>query len=327
MIRKTLRRREFGLAAAAGAAALAAPGIAFAQTTKLRVSTIPIIDTAPMQVGMARGFFGEQGIEIDTTPTAGGAAGLPALAAGQVQIAFSNIISIVLGAKQGLGFQVVAAGAGTGETLPDLAGIIAKKGATFKTGKDFEGKRIAVNTRNNIIWLFAREWVRATGGDPDKVNYQEVPFPQMIDAVKGDRVEAAFVVEPFLSNGLQAEGMQLVAWPYNVVMKSIPVGMYAATKTYIDQNPQLIERFTRAYNKSVDWTNANKASEDFFKIVSGYTRLPPEKVKGLTLPPYDKTIDPKRIDAVQGLMVRNALLDAPINSAGLLHRTATTLVR
>ncbi|TFZ02602.1 hypothetical protein EZ313_15190 [Ramlibacter henchirensis] len=324
MLPRTLRRRDFNLLAGATALGVAAP--VFAQTTKLRLSTIPIVDTAPLQVSIAKGFFAEQGLEIDTTPTAGGAAGLPALAAGQVQITFSNIISIVLGAKQGLGFQVIAMGAGTGDTTPDLAGLIAKKGAPFKTGKDFEGKRIAVNTRNNVIWLFAREWVRATGGDPDKVNYMEVPFPQMTDAVRGDRVEAAFVVEPFLSNAQNAENMQVVGWPYNVVMKKVPVGMYAATKTYIDQNPQIIERFVRGYMKGVDWTNANKSSDEWIQIVANYTKLPPEKVKGLTVPPYDKVVDAAGVDAVQGLMRKNGMLDSPVDTKGLLYRTATNPV-
>jgi NitT/TauT family transport system substrate-binding protein len=326
MNRKTIHRRDFNLLAGAAALGTAMPLFA-QQLTKLRVSTIPIVDTAPLQVGMAKGFFAEQGLEIDTTPTAGGAAGLPALAAGQVQITFSNIISIVLGVKQGLGFEVIAMGAGTGDTTPDLAGLISKKGAPLKTGKDFEGKRIAVNTRNNIIWLFAREWVRATGGDPDKVNYIEVPFPQMTDAVRGDRVEAAFVVEPFLSNGLHAENLQLVAWPYNVVMKNVPVGMYAATKEYIAKNPQLIDRFVRAYLKSVDWTNANKTTDEWARIVSGYTRLPPEKIKGLTVPPYDKVVDVAGVDAVQALMKKNGLLDSPVDTKSFMYRTATGAAR
>lgn len=326
MTTSNLRRRDFNRLAAASALGAGAP--VFAQgTTKLRVSTIPIVDTAPLQVGIAKGFFGEQGLEIDTTPTAGGAAGLPALAAGQVQITFSNIISIVLGAKQGLGFQVISMGAGTGDTPPDLAGIITKKGSPLKTGKDFEGKRIAVNTRNNIIWLFAREWVRATGGDPDKVQYIEVPFPQMTDAVKGDRVDASFVVEPFLSNGITAEGLQLVGWPYNTVMKKVPVGMYAATKKYIDENPQVIERFVRGYNKSVDWTNANKGKDEWLGIVSGYTKLPVDKLKGLTPPPYDKVVDAKGVDAVQELMKKNGLIDSPYDTKALLYKTATTVVR
>lgn len=308
------------------AAFLLSLSTAQAQVTKLRVSTIPIIDTAPLQAAIAKGFFAAEGLEVDTTPTAGGAAGLPALAAGQVQITFSNIISIVLGAKQGLGFEVIASGSGTGATVPDLAGIIAKKGSTMKTGKDLEGKRLAVNTRNNIIWLYARAWVQATGGNPDAVTYLEVPFPQMIDALNGDRVDAAFVVEPFLSRGLKSDAV-LVGWPYNVVQKRIPVGMYAATKDYIQKNPAVIEKFTRAYNKGVDWINQNQGSEEWLKIISGYTRMPPEALKGLALPQFEKTVDVAAVGPVVDLMRKHGMLEGAFDIKALFYKTSTQVVK
>ena len=301
---------------------LALTTVAQAQTTKIRVSTIPIIDTAPLQVGIAKGFFAAEGLEVDTTPTAGGAMGLPALAAGQVQITFSNVISVVLGAKQGLGFEIIAAGSNTGEKTPDLAALIAKKGSTIKTGKDLEGKRVAVNTRNNIIWLYARAWVQATGGNPDAVTYLEVPFPQMVDAVKGDRVDAAFVVEPFLSAGVASDAVSIVGWPYNAVQKRIPVSQYVATKTFISQNPGLIDRWVRAYNKSVDWTNQNQGSEEWTKIIAAYTRLAPEQIRSLSLPPYEKTVDPASIDMVVEQMRKNKMIEGPFDSKALLYRTA-----
>jgi NitT/TauT family transport system substrate-binding protein len=317
-----MRVKTMALAAGALALVALAQQPALAETTKLRVSTIPIIDTAPLQAAIAKGFFAAEGLEVDTTPTAGGAVGLPALAAGQVQIAFSNIISIVLGAKQGLGFEIIAAGSDTGATTPDLAGLIAKKGSTIKTGKDLEGKTLAVNTRNNIIWLYARAWVGATGGNPDKVTYLEVPFPQMVDATAGGRVDAAFVVEPFYSAGIAGGAVQHVAWPYNVVQKNIPVAQYVATKTYIAANPAVIEKFSRAYNKGVDWMNQNKGSDEWVNIIAGYTRLKPEQIKGLAVPAYLKTVDPKRMDEVVALMKKNGLVEGAVDTKGLLYKTA-----
>ncbi len=316
-------------ATALGAAA-ALIGLAPAQAqdkVKLRVSTIPIIDTAPLQAAIHKGFFAAEGLEVDTTPTAGGAVGLPALAAGQVQITFSNIVSIVLGAKQGLGFRVIAAGAGTGDNPPDLAGIVVKKGSTLKSGKDFAGKRIAVNTRNNVIWLYAREWVNVTGGDADKVTYLEVPFPQMMDALRGDRVDAAFVVEPFLSAGTKGGTAQLIGWPYFAVDKRIPIGMYAATEDYIKANPQVIERFTRAYNKGVDWINQNKGSDEWVKIITSYTRLKPEQIRELSLPVFDKTVDPVRAEEVIALMRKHKMIEGAFDTKGLFYKTAAQEVK
>lgn len=323
-MRHTFRQslRTAVLAAAALALAGLSPAPAQAENLKLRVSTIPIIDTAPMQAAIKKGYFAEEGLEIDTKRTAGGAVGLPALAAGQVQITFSNIVSIVLGAKQGLGFEVIAAGSGTGDAPPDLAGVVAKSGSGIKSGKDLEGKRIAVNTRNNIIWLYARAWVQATGGDPDKVTYLEVPFPQMIDALRGNRVDAAFVVEPFLSSGLKSGAAKLVGWPYATVGKHIPVGMYAMTKSYIQAHPGVAERFVRAYNKGVDWINANKGSKEWLEMISGYTRMKPELLKGLNLPLFEKTVDPAGIDEVIGLMSKHGMIEGEFDSRALLYKTA-----
>jgi NitT/TauT family transport system substrate-binding protein len=320
-----LRRRTAAAALAATALGLGSP-LVRAQTTRLRVSTIPIIDTAPLQVAVTRGYFAAEGLEVDTTPTQGGAAGIPALAAGQVQIAFSNVISMILGARQGLGFEIIAAGSNTGDAPPDLAALVARKGSTFKTGKDLEGKRVAVNTRNNIIWLYARAWVRATGGNPDAVTYLEVPFPQMVDAVRGDRVDVAFIVEPFLSAGLGGD-LQLVGWPYNTVQKRIPVAQYAATRTFIQQNPQVIDRWVRAYHRGVDWTNQNRGSEELAKIISGYTRIAPEQIMKLALPPYEKTVDPVALGPVVEQMRSNGMIDGPFDPRSFLYRTATQGVR
>jgi NitT/TauT family transport system substrate-binding protein len=316
-------RRHLLRAAAALPAAACVPA-AFAQATKLRVSIIPIIDVAPLQMAIARGFFTAEGLEIDTTPVAGGAAGLPALAAGQVQIAFSNIISIILGAKQGLGFEVIAAASGTGDAAPDIGGLIAGRDGAVKTGKDLEGKRLAVNTRNNIGWLYAREWVRGTGGDPDKVTYVEVPFPQMSDAVRGGRADAAFVMDPFMSAAVATDNMQVIGWPFTQVQKRVPVAQYASTRSFIQQNPAVIEKFVRAYNKGVDWANANKGGDEWVRIIAGYTRLAPERIKGLVLPPFEKTVDPAAIEQVAGLMRRNAMLEGAFDTKALLYRTATT---
>src|SRR5678809_1157602 len=206
---------------------------------------------------------------------------------------------------------------------PDLAAMVSKPGSGIKTGKDLEGKRVAVNTRNNIIWLYARAWIQATGGDADKVTYLEVPFPQMMDALNGDRVDAAFVVEPFLSAGLQSKTAQVIGWPYNAVQKHIPVGMYAATASYIKEHPDVIERFVRGYNKGVDWINQNKNSEEWLKVISGYTRMKPEQLKGLNLPEFEKTVDASSIEPVVELMRKHKLIEGPFDIKALLYKTAT----
>jgi NitT/TauT family transport system substrate-binding protein len=294
---------------------------------KVRVSTIPIIDTAPLAAAMAQGYFKEQGLDVDTTPTVGGAVGLPALAAGAIQIGYSNIVSIVLGAHQGLGFQMIAAGSASSDSPPNTAGLFAKKGSNIRSGRDLEDKRVAVNTRNSINWLVVREWVQLTGGNPDRLTFLEVPFPNQSDAVRGNQIDAGFTVEPFLSAGVASGVTEIVGWPYDRIMKRVPISQFASTRTYIQQNPEVIERWVRAYNKGIDWVNQNQGSEEWLKLIAVHTRLTPDQIRNIAIPVWDKTVDPAAVEKIVAVMRKHGLLEGgSVDVKGMLHTTATSAV-
>jgi NitT/TauT family transport system substrate-binding protein len=299
------------------------------QLTKMRVSTIPIIDTAPLAAAIAQGYFKAEGLEVDTTPTVGGAVGLPALAAGQIQIGYSNVVSIVLGAYQGLEFQMIAAGSASSDAPPNTAGLFAKKGTDIKNGKDLEGKRVAVNTRNSINWLVVREWARLMGGDPDRITFLEVPFPSMTDALRGNQIDAGFTVEPFLSAGVNSGATEIIGWPYDRIMRRVPISQYAANRSYIQANPGVIERWVRAYNKGIDWTNQNKGSEAWLKLLAGHTRMTEDQVRSIAIPVWDKTVSAAGIEKMVDVMRVHKLLegDRKLDVGALLYTTATNEVK
>jgi NitT/TauT family transport system substrate-binding protein len=293
------------------------------QLTKIRVSTIPIIDIAPLAAARAQGYFKEEGLEIDTTPTVGGAVGLPAVAAGQIQVGYSNIVSIVLGAYQGLGFTIIAAGSASSDAPPNTAGLFAKKGSGLKTGKDLESKRVGVNTRNSINWLVVREWVRLTGGNPDLITFVEVPFPNMTDAVMGNQIDAGFTVEPFLSAGVAVGKTEIIGWPYDRIMKRVPISQYVVTKNYLEKHPDIVARWVRAYSKGIEWVNANKGSDAWVKLISSYTRMKPEQVRNIAIPLWEKTVDPAAIETIVGIIRTHGLMkeDRKFSIDDLLYKT------
>ncbi len=296
---------------------------AMSQTTKLRIGTNQNIDAAALEVARVKGFLTAEGLDVEITPVVGGAASLPTLAAGRIDIAASNLISIVLGVKNQLPFKIIAAGDAGRPQAPDIAGMITKTGSGLKTGKDLEGKNVATNTRNNIIWLFARAWIEKTGGNPDKVNFVEVPFPQMIDALAQGRADAAFLVEPFLSSGLQTKSYEAIGWPYAEVMAGTPISQWVATSSYVDANGPTLEKFARALNRAADWIAQNDTSPEWVSLVSAYTKMSPEAVKSSAIPVFSKKLDPAAIEQVTVLMGKHGLLSADdkIDVGKLLHST------
>jgi NitT/TauT family transport system substrate-binding protein len=318
-------RRTFlaGFGAVLGGSAVAARGRA-QSPTKIRVGTIPIVDAAPLMIGISKGFFRQEGLEVDTTPAPGGAALLPSLAAGQFHFVFANTTSALLAIGEGLEFKFVTAGCSTAAQGPDLAGLMARVDGGVSSGKELAGKRLAVNNRNNIMWIRAAAWIDRTGGQSERVNFVEIPFPQMVDALVNNQVDAAMVNEPFLTVGLQNHGdkVKVVSWPMSETAPNGVVSEYLATKDYIAQNPQVVESFARAFARGTDWVLKNKGTPEWEQAVSAYTRIAPERLRGTALPVYDRVIEPQKIQDMIDLMHKYKILSAKLNVADLIHPTA-----
>jgi NitT/TauT family transport system substrate-binding protein len=293
-----------------------------ADLEKLRVSIIPIGDVAPLFAAVQNGYFRELGLEIDTTPSAGGAAGIPGLIGGSFDIAYGNVVSALLAVQQGLDVKVIAPGTNLADPALDASPILVKSDSGIKTGKDLEGKSIAVNTRNNVIWLYARAWVKATGGDPERVTFKEVPFPQMEDALRQQRVDAAFMVAPFSIVASQKGGLTKVGNPYSQVQPGVDVGQYIATGKLVAAKPETIRKFVTGLRRGIEWYNANLTNPVLLTLISGYTRADVSLLKMAPLPTAPLRSDLAQVRKTMDLMIENKLLPAPLDLTKIIDPLA-----
>lgn len=278
-----------------------------AELAKVRVNVQTIIDCVPVIVAIRQGYFAQEGLEVDTSTSAGGAVGIPGLVGGAYDIAQSNTVSGLLAFHQGLDVQAIAPGAKMQPQAPTTE-MVGRKGETFRSGADLEGKSIGVNNRNSIVWLYARAWVKARGGDPAKVNFREVPFPQMEDAVRRRNVDAAFMVEPFKSAAARLAELAVVGSPFNEVQPGADAGQYLTTGKYAAQHPENLRKFTRALRRGIDWYNANLRSPEALQVVSDFTKLPVPVLQQINLPPMPTQIEVAQIRKTAELMRDNGML-------------------
>ncbi|MGA9947350.1 MAG: ABC transporter substrate-binding protein, partial [Xanthobacteraceae bacterium] len=243
--------------AALAAAALAGPISPARAADKLSVAVIPIGDCAPIYLGISKGFFAKQNLELDLSTAGGGAAIIPGVLSGQMQIGFSNIPSMLIAQTKGLQFIGVAPGASsTGERGHDFSAIIAPGDSPINNAKDLEGKTVAVNNLNNIGDTSVRAGVRAAGGDPKKVKFIEVPFPDMPAAAAEHRIEAGWVVEPFLTIALQ-RGAKVVDWNLIDVAPKMMIAVYFTSLQYAKANPDIVKRFKAAITESLAYADSH----------------------------------------------------------------------
>ncbi|MFD0686076.1 ABC transporter substrate-binding protein [Actinomadura fibrosa] len=274
--------------------------------TTVKVSVIPIVDVAPIYLGNQQGFFTEQGLRLQIETAQGGAAIVPAVVSGQVDFGFSNLTSLILGASKGIPLKVVAPGAGsTGVQRKDFGGVLVKAGSPIRTAKDLAGKRVAVNTLNNINDTTVRASIRAAGGDPKSVKFTELAFPDMLAALDKGNVDAVQVVEPFLATGLK-NGARLVASNYVDTAPNLTIAGYFTSQKTVASKPELVKKFTAAMQKSLKY--ASDHPDAVRKVLGTYTKIDPSVAGSLTLPTYPAQVNAAGLQTLANLAVQDGLV-------------------
>jgi hypothetical protein len=95
------------------------------------------------------------------------------------------------------------------------------------------------------------------GLKPDAFRLTALPFPQMRTALNNGQVDAIWVPEPFLSQGLNLDGDRIVMAPGPVLGRFWPIGGYAARTAWKTQNPALYTKFRTAINKSLNYAQSH----------------------------------------------------------------------
>jgi len=283
---------------------------------KVNVGVIPIVDVAPIYLGKQQGFFSSRNIDLNLQLAQGGAAIVPAVVSGQYQFGFSNVISLLLAQKNGLPLKVVSNGVtSTGVDKADFGGLVVNGDSPIQRPKDLVGKTVAANTLRNIVDTTVRESVRKDGADPAGVKFVEMPFPDMPAALKGNKVDAIFVVEPFLS-AAKAQGGRVIASSYVDAAKDLVVALYFTSTDLMSKNPDLVKRFKEAMAESLAYADAHP--DEVRNVLATYTAIKPEQAKGLTLPKWPAEINKASVEALAALAVKDGLLTAPPDLAALL---------
>jgi NitT/TauT family transport system substrate-binding protein len=272
----------------------------------LNVGVIPIADVAPLYLGVKKGFFKEQNLTIKPTLAEGGAAITPAVLNGDFQIGFSNTVSLLIAASKKLPVQIVSQGVLGGKDESEAwADLLVLKDSGINSGKDLEGKTIAVNTLKNICEVTIKASLGKEGVDVSKLKFLEVPFPDMNAALESKRVDGACVVEPFVSQGTAGEAKGIDPFYVNTA-PDLTVATYFTSKQYAQENPEIVDRFVTAINKSLDYAQSHP--DETRAILTSYTEIPEAAAKSIKLPQWRSDITTATVERLSQLSKQYGLI-------------------
>jgi NitT/TauT family transport system substrate-binding protein len=210
-------------------------------------------------------------------------------------------VSVLLAQSKKLPIKIVAPGTFVRtKAKDDFSAIIAKKGGP-RSAKDLEGKTLAVNTLKNVNDITVKESLRKQGVDGSKVRLLEVDFPDMVGAVQKGRVDAAFAIEPFVTQGLSA-GLSVVTRPYVGTKPGLQIGCYFTSEQYLAKNKDAVTRFQEGVAETAKSVTDDPAG--FRAFLPKAAKIPPAAAKKIVLPAWKAKSDPASIALTAELMQR-----------------------
>lgn len=278
MRRLTIACAVVVLAALVALGGLAPRGSASAQSakpTKLDFGgSVTWLGQVPVMVAVDKGFFKEQGLEVEYQVILASSDRLRALTAGS--IAFTNLgrIAVITEMVRGnTGFYYFA----NIDDSPGNEGCWARPG--FASFKDLRGKKVAANTSAEITM---HGLLQAAGMSAKDIEFVNLPPTEMAGALAKANVDAACVWEPLLGAVKKAvpDGKLLGLDSDTEIGKRFKTmaspDIVIISKKLVDEHPDQARKLAAGMFKGVEFANRNP--EETARTIAHYFKKPPEEV-------------------------------------------------
>lgn len=231
---------------------------------------------APQYAAIELGYFQEEGIDLTLVNGAGADKVMTAMLAGDADIGFmgseASIYTYVQGAEDyAVNFAQLTQRAGNF--------LVARQPDPDFTWQKLKGSRVLGGRAGGMPQMVFEYILKKNGIDPktDLTMDQSIQFGLTTAAFTSDQSDYTVEFEPF-ATGLELEGSGYVVASLGTDSGYVPYTAYCAKKSYLAMHPDLIQRFTSALQKGMDYVNSHTAEEIAKTIQPQFSDTPLENI-------------------------------------------------
>jgi ABC-type nitrate/sulfonate/bicarbonate transport system substrate-binding protein len=311
------------LPAPAASASASAPGSqapAAAGLTKLTIGGAPILPRAGIDVGLARGYFRQEGLDLDLVPLQSAPEQVPFLATGKLDAGNTGPSAThfnALASNVPVKFVAPCGSSSPDGKVPNLTLILRQQlhdSGQVKSVKDLAGRSIAIPSIDSVGYATMGGLLEKAGLKLSDVKLvTPMAFGDMVTALSNGSVDAATVTEPFITQSVQQHIATILSGDNELMPGRLGCIVMFGQRLVNDR--QLGLRYLRAYMRGVrDYYDAFFGGKDKADIVNILTTSLP--IKDPTM--YDKMF-PTYIDPNGKMNLDSLRLDVRFyKEAGLM---------
>ena len=268
-------KKWISLAAAVVLTVTALPATVFAakdgeskeELTKVTLNEVAhSIFYAPQYVAIEEGYFAEEGLDLTLVTGFGADKTMTAVISGEADIGFMGAEASIYAYQEGATDPVV-----NFAQLTQRAGnfLVAREEMPDFTWDDLRGKRVLGGRKGGMPEMVFEYILKNHNIDPatDLEIDQSIDFGSTAAAFTGD-MSADFTVEFEPSaTALEKEGKGYVVASLGVDSGYVPYTSYSAKTSFLNENPQIIQSFTNALQKGMDYVQSH-SPEEIAQVIS-----------------------------------------------------------
>ena len=247
-------------------------------------AVIPIANYTPLVVARDKGFFSDENLNVTWTTVAQGAIAVEAVYGGSAEIGGSSIFEPMVARGNGLDIIFIAASARIRAVRPTIPAWSCAPTTASTAPRISAGKKVSAGLINSVNYVHMQEWLQRNGVDPAAVEFLEIPFPQMADALFQKRLDAVWNVEPFVTFMIKSGNARVIAYPYQDNVPRMDITGYLAKESWVKANPDVARRFRRAIDRATTYSSMPARTSATISSQSSPVQL--DVVTEINLPDY-----------------------------------------
>ncbi|WP_240633010.1 ABC transporter substrate-binding protein [Paenibacillus montanisoli] len=295
--------------------------------TKIRIGEVTrSIFYAPQYVALTNGFFEDEGLDVELTTTPGGDKTMTALLSNNIDVALVGSETSIYVTLRGSDDPVINFAQ---LTQTDGTFLLSRNKIDNFDWSMLKGSKFLGQRKGGMPQMAGEFTLKKHGIDPhnDLELIQNVEFANIVPAFTSGTGEYVQLFEPSATL-LEQQGKGYVVASFGTESGHLPYTVFMTKQSFIDQNPEAVQKFTNAVHKGQKWVQEHSVNEIADAVAPFFPDTDIELIRGVVKRYKDQgsfatdpIIDEAEWNNLQDVMKSAGELDAPADYGKLVNNT------
>jgi NitT/TauT family transport system substrate-binding protein len=288
----------------------------------LKFSIMTTTDLGPFWLAVQKGYFREEGFTFDPVTDVrhaeSGAQSVAMLEDDTVDVAYATYPPFIAMQSRGKNVKLIAAASLAG---PGSCMVVAMPNSKINSVADMAGARVAITAPNTVSQLMVQSALKASGVDYQTIQWVTVPFEGMEGKLAIGEIDAAFMVEPFLSQAQNNIGAVSVFDTAVGRTSNLATAGFGANSEFVSKYPRTAAAFQRVMQRATEVANEDRANVT--PALVQFAHLDTSTAKLPSLLTFQSSLNAVELQRVADLMVDFGMIGTPIDVSRMIARIPT----